>query len=126
MSKQEKPRVVQQKDNRGGRREGAGRPHGSKNIYSSESVKKLESLGFDPIEKTVEMFYEVRDAIQLLEAEGKTTSGAYAQLQTTLGTLINNLMRYGYRQVPEKQEISVEQKQPLAVKLNLPGRKLDD
>lgn len=120
MSEQEKPQ------GRGGRREGAGRPHGSKNIYSSESVRKLEALGFDPIEKTVEMFYEVKQAIALLEAEGKTTSGAYAQLQTTLGTLINNLMRYGYRQVPEKQEISVEQKQPLAVKLNLPGRKLDD
>jgi hypothetical protein len=37
----------------GGRKPGAGRPKGSKNINSMASVRKLEELGFDPIEMMV-------------------------------------------------------------------------
>ena len=101
----------------GGKREGAGRPKGSKNINSMASVKKLEELGFDPIEKMVELYVEIET--KLNNGSIREGSGAYAQLVATRGQLINNLMQYGYKKVPEKQEIAVEQKKPLAVKLNL-------
>ena len=103
----------------GGAREGAGRPKGSRNIYSQESVKKLEELGFDPIEQMVNLYQEIAD--KLTDGSVRPGSGAYAQLLSTQGTLINNLMQYGYKKVPEKQEIEVENKKPLAVKLNLKG-----
>lgn len=132
MAEESKPRGRPRKDGKpagsvppkpkgqlGGAREGAGRPKGSKNIYSKDSVKKLEELGFDPIERTVEMYHNVQKALRELEAANKMTSGAYASLQSTAGTLINNLMQYGYKKVPEKQEIEVENKKPLAVKLSL-------
>ena len=108
----------------GGPRVGAGRPKGSKNIYSQDSVKKLESLGFDPIEMLVEKYHEIQKA--LTDGSVRVGSGAYAQLLATQGQLINNLMRYGYRQVPEKQELTVENKKPLAVKLNLSKGKKDN
>ena len=104
-------------DKRGGKREGAGRPTGSKNIYSNESVKKLEALGFDPIERMVSLYEEITE--KLTSGEVRVGSGAYAQLLATQGQLINNLMRYGYRQVPEKQELAIENKKPLAIKLNV-------
>ena len=113
----------------GGAREGAGRPKGSRNIFtmassmkglgSQESVKKLEELGFDPIEQMVNLYQEIAD--KLTDGSVRPGSGAYAQLLSTQGTLINNLMQYGYKRVPEKQEIEVENKKPLAVKLNLKG-----
>ena len=102
---------------RGGAREGAGRPKGSKNIYSKDSVKKLEELGFDPIEMMVQKYQEIQTMLD--SGEIRVGSGAYAQLMATQGTLINNLMQYGYKKVPEKQEIEVENKKPLAVKLSL-------
>jgi len=100
-------------ERRGGARKGAGRPAGSKNIYSNESVKKLEELGFDPITMMVQKYHEITEALTgtYMNAEGvemptvREGSGAYAQLVATQGILINNLMQYGYKKVPEKQEI---------------------
>ena len=110
------------KDKTGGRKPGAGRPKGSKNIHSHAAYKKLEELGFDPIEMMVQKYFDIQDKLDHLESIGKQTSGAYAQMTATQGTLINNLMQYGYKKVPEKQEIAVEQKKPLAVRLNLKNK----
>ena len=94
----------------GGRREGAGRPRGSKNIYSKDSVKMM-----------VQKYQEIQTMLD--SGEIRVGSGAYAQLMATQGTLINNLMQYGYKKVPEKQEIEVENKKPVAVKLTLKEKK---
>lgn len=101
----------------GGKREGAGRPKGSKNIHSKDSVKKLEELNFDPIEMMVAKYNYIEQ--QLMSGDIRVGSGAYAQLLATQGQLINNLMQYGYKKVPEKIEQEITEKNPLIVKLKL-------
>ena len=101
----------------GGSREGAGRPKGSKNIHSHAAVKKLEELGFDPIEMMVNQYQQIEAA--LADGSVRVGSGAYAQLIATQGTLINNLMQYGYKKVPEKIEQEVTTKKPMAIKLTM-------
>jgi len=43
----------------------------------------------------------------------------------TQGTLINNLMAYGYKKVPEKIEQEVTAKKPMAIKLTMKSDKKD-
>ena len=105
------------KDKSGGRKPGSGRPKGSKNINSMASVRKLEELGFDPIEMTVKKYQEIQSKLDYLEEIGKHTSGAYAQMTATQGTLINNLMQYGYKKIPDKIEQEVTEKKPISILL---------
>ena len=105
------------KDKTGGRKPGSGRPKGSKNINSMASVKKLEELGFDPIDMMVKKYQDIEKA--LTDGSVRVGSGAYAQLLATQGTLINNLMQYGYKKVPEKIEQEVTTKKPMAIKLTM-------
>src|SRR6056300_434007 len=105
------------KDKTGGRKPGSGRPKGSKNINSMAAVRKLEELGFDPIEHMVKKYHEIQKQLDNLEAMGKTTSGAYAQMTATQGTLINNLMAYGYKKIPDKIEQEVTEKKPISIVL---------
>jgi hypothetical protein len=114
------------KDKTGGRKPGAGRPKGSKNIHSHAAYKKLEELGFDPIEMMVAKYHDIQDKLDHLESIGKQTSGAYAQMTATQGTLINNLMQYGYKKVPEKIEQEITEKKPIAVSLTMPKKKADN
>jgi len=92
----------------GGRKPGAGRPKGSKNINSMASVRKLEQLGFDPIEMMVQKYNEIQELLD--SGSVKMGSGAYAQLTATQGTLINNLMAYGYKKIPDKLETEVTER----------------
>ena len=105
------------KDKSGGRKPGSGRPKGSKNINSMASVRKLEELGFDPIEMMVKKYNEIQAKLDHLEEIGKHTSGAYAQMTATQGTLINNLMAYGYKKIPDKIEQEVTEKKPISILL---------
>jgi len=105
----------------GGRREGAGRPKGSKNINSKASVKKLEELSFDPIEMMVKKYTEIQHALDTHKV--KEGSGAYAQLIATQGTLINNLMAYGYKKIPDKVEQEITEKKPISIVLTDKGEK---
>jgi hypothetical protein len=105
------------KDKRGGYKEGGGRPKGSKNINSMASVKKLQELGFDPIEMMVKKYKEIQKKLDKLETQGKDGTGAYAQMTATQGTLINNLMAYGYKKIPDKLEQEITEKKPIAIKL---------
>lgn len=93
----------------GGRRPGAGRPKGSRNkkieIDPHGSTARLESLGFDPVEATVKMYFEVEKKIAKMEEDPKSSTMAISNLYNTKEKLVNNLMRYGYRQVPEKTEV---------------------
>jgi hypothetical protein len=113
-------RVDNRKNKVGGKREGAGRPKGSKNINSMASVKKLEELQFDPIEMMVKKYNYIEEQLAHHHS-GKTPlgGGAYAQLVATQGTLINNLMMYGYKKVPEKIETEITERKPIAIKLDL-------
>ena len=113
----EDPKKEVKQTGRGGFRRGAGRPKGSKNINSKDAVKKLEELKFDPIEKMVKQYKTIQRIID--SGEVKIGSGAHAQLVATQATLINNLMAYGYKKVPEKLEQEVSSKNPVAIKLNL-------
>ena len=99
------------------RKPGSGRPKGSKNINSMAAYKKLEELGFDPIEMMVEKYQAIE--ISLNDGSIRVGSGSYAQLVATQGTLINNLMAYGYKKVPEKIEQEVSTKKPMAIKLTM-------
>jgi hypothetical protein len=101
---------------RGGLRPGQGRPKGTTTIYSKESVKKLQSLGFDPIEKLVDHYYRVQDKINAMESgETRYSAVALANLLSIQTNVMNTLMRYGYRQVPEKSEQVIEDKKPLKI-----------
>jgi hypothetical protein len=81
------------------------------------SVRKLEELGFDPIEMMVKKYQEIQEKLNYLEEIGKHTSGAYAQMTATQGTLINNLMQYGYKKIPDKIEQEVTEKKPISILL---------
>jgi len=111
-------RLDNRKNKNGGKREGAGRPTGSKNINSNAAVKKLEEIGFDPIEEMVSQFRAIEEA--LASGQIRIGSGAYAQLIATKGQLINNLMAYGYKKVPEKMEQEITTTAPMAIKLTMP------
>jgi hypothetical protein len=101
---------------RGGLRPGQGRPKGTTTIYSKESVKKLQTLGFDPIEKLVDHYYKVQEKINAMEAgETRYSAVALANLLNIQTSVMNTLMRYGYRQVPEKSEQVIEDKKPLKI-----------
>ena len=108
----------------GGKREGAGRPKGSLSIHSNKANKKLEQLGFCPITMMVQKYHDIQKSIDHLESINKHTSGAYAQLISTQGQLINNLMQYGYKKIPDKSEIVLEEKKPVSVMLT--GKLLKD
>jgi hypothetical protein len=109
--------IDNRKNKNGGKREGAGRPKGSTNINSNAAVKKLEEIGFDPINEMVKQFRDIDTA--LASGDIRIGSGAYAQLIATKGQLINNLMAYGYKKVPEKIEQEITERKPIAIKLDL-------
>lgn len=104
----------------GGKREGAGRPKGSKNIYSYESVKRLEALGFDPIEEMVNQYHSLNKMIaESYDKKNNKPTHVTATLKSTQQKIINDLMQYGYRKMPEKIEQEITDKKPLAVKLTM-------
>ena len=105
---------------------GPGRPKGSKNINSMASVRKLEELGFDPIEYMVKKYHEIQKQLDHLESLNKSTTGAYAQLTATQGQLINNLMSYGYKKIPDKIEQEVTEKKPISILLTDNNKEKDD
>ena len=94
-----------------------GRPKGSINIHSKASVKKLQELGYDPIEELVAYVKEVDEALAEM-ADSKKGTAAHAQLMNNKFNAINALMRYGYSptalQSEQKEEV---QKNPIAITL---------
>ncbi len=94
---------------RAGFRPGQGRPKGTTTIY-------LQNLGFDPIEKLVDHYYKVQNKINDMESgQTKYSAIALANLLNIQTNVMNTLMRYGYRQVPEKSEQVIEDKKPLKI-----------
>jgi len=98
----------------GGARPGAGRPKGSKSIFSKKSVEKLMELDIDPMEELVRTYYQVCEDI-----ENTRSISARTSLYNTRQKIMSELMRYGYRPVPQKEEksIELENKGPMAIVL---------
>jgi hypothetical protein len=72
-------------------------------IYSKESVKKLEALGFDPIEAMVNRYHWIQSLIdEMMNGPKNPSQVALSALLATQQKIANDLMRYGYTQVPEK------------------------
>lgn len=104
----------------GGKRTGAGRPKGSKNQFSKHSVDRLKELSFDPMAEMVELFHETSDMILEMDDPKhprRYSAQAMATLIITKQKLINDLMRYGYRHVPEKIENEITEKKPMRINL---------
>jgi len=96
----------------GGSRPGAGRPKGSKSIFSKQSVEKLMELDIDPMEELVRTYYQVCEDI-----ENTRSISARTSLYNTRQKIMSELMRYGYRPVPQKEEksVEIENKGPMSI-----------
>jgi len=114
-----------------------GRKPGSVTRHSKSAVVRLAELGFDPIEKLVDLYHEISKEITELEQlktnplvlkNGDTrrySSMAHAQLITTQQKLINDLMRYGYARVPETVNIKPEAPKGITINLTPKGHTFD-
>ena len=108
---------------------GRGRKPGMTLRYTKDSVKRLEELGFDPIEKLVNLYNdittEINDLVALKACPRVLPNGdirryssmAHASLLTTQQKLVNDLMRYGYARVPETLNIKPAELPPMVIGL---------
>jgi hypothetical protein len=99
---------------------------------SSRSIAKLESLNFDPIERTV-MVYEsllkeieeqnkIRDGLVIrLRADGKPRAydvRFHMELYSKLAEISDKLMRYKYGRVSETEKENPNNSKSLVIKLS--------
>jgi hypothetical protein len=108
------------KGQNGGKRPGAGRPKGSKNQFSKHSIERLKELNFDPMLGMVELYHETAQIIEEMDDPNharRYSAQAMASLLINKQKILNDLMRYGYRHVPEKIEHEVKEKKPFTVEL---------
>ena len=108
------------KGQNGGRRPGAGRPKGSKNQFSKHSVERLKELNFDPMTAMVELYHETSQIIREMddkEHPRRYSAQAMASLLINKQKIVNDLMRYGYRFVPDKVEEAEKEKTPFQINL---------
>ena len=103
---------------------GLGRPAGSVNIASRRASKKLEQLGFDPIEKMVELFYKLSSDIYQCQYDEdglpreKYSQLALSNLMSAQQRCISELMRYGYARTTEGVEITTQALAPVTIQLS--------
>ena len=76
-----------------------GRPAGSKNKFSRDSVKVLEAAGFNPIEKLIELYGTIEDEIKTIKKAPKPSAVAIATLRASQRQTIEALLPYGYVKV---------------------------
>ena len=101
--------------------------------------QKLLSLSFDPIEAKVmlaekyeaELAYHeaVREGLIINQSTGKPRSysaQAHALVMTAYDRCINDLMRYGYARVPEKEEDIGNEIPPVSINLMLSEDDMDE
>jgi len=101
---------------------GQGRPIGSTNIVSRKASKKLESLGFDPIQEMVNLYHKLtQDIYDMTHDEDglpkRYSAMAHATLVNAKQKCISELMRYGYARATEGIEVSNTAIAPITINL---------
>jgi hypothetical protein len=96
---------------------GAGRPKGSKDVFSKESTRKLIELGHDPIEKMIELMGEIDQYIQELKLRPRPPNDTIATLYNAKQRINADLLRYRYGRVPEVDPNEGKEQNPFVVKL---------
>jgi hypothetical protein len=94
-----------------------GRPKGSTSIHSKEAIKRLETLGFDPIAELVNQYEETNLKIESIENSPRPSQMALAQLYTLKKSISDTLIRYAYKPVSTTIDSNVTHKTPLKVTL---------
>jgi len=117
-----------------------GRPKGSKNVKidPSNAAGKLEELNFDPMVEMIKLYKQINRDLSAVrvkktdKARNAPTddpdryeytvprgSHQYNGMLQIKQTIIKDLQRYGYRMVPDKQELDINEKAPTIIKLDL-------
>lgn len=96
-----------------------GRQRGQVEIYSKDSAKKLQELGFDPIVEMIRLKDEIDKDILELKAMARPPMQALAALQNTKQKIVNDLMRYGYARQTETSEVLNGELTPINISLDL-------
>jgi hypothetical protein len=78
---------------------------GSRWKLTQSGVKKLEALGFDPMEKMVEYYHDITAEIEEIRQRPKFNYTAYASLRASQRQAIEILMQYGYaKRKPDEKD----------------------
>jgi len=92
-------------------------------IVSDKSVDKLNTLSFDPIARLVMLHNRIEEELYSMQYDGdgnpkrKFSQVAFCQLIATQQKISNDLLRYGYRRVPEVQEVPLTTIEPIRITL---------
>jgi hypothetical protein len=74
------------------------------------AVKKLEAMGFDPLEKLVEYYWDITGELAELKDKPRFSHTAYATLRASQRQTLEILMQYGYakRRIDDKDPDTME------------------
>lgn len=92
-------------------------------IVSDKSVDKLNSLTFDPIARLVRLHDRIEEELYEMQYDGdgnpkrKFSQVAFCQLIATQQKISNDLLRYGYKRVPEVTEVHTTSVEPIQITL---------
>jgi hypothetical protein len=119
----------------------AGRPVGTTNRWGRNSVAKLKELGFDPLEKMVELYDEITEEIKMMTKnpdgsrkykvlkDGTVTNQpdwsalAHSTLIAAKNKVVSDLLRYGYARVTEATIVAQKEIKPLTIITSRSGDK---
>lgn len=107
----------------------AGRPPGTKNKWSTSARKRLEELGFDPIQKMIDLYDQLEGQIFAIQfypdgtKREKVSALALSNMVSTQQKIANDLMRYGYARAPETNETKINSVAPMVIQLSKAGDK---
>jgi len=94
-----------------------GRPKGAVSIASGAAIKKLEELGFNPLEKLIEQYSVIQQQIDFINNQPKPSQLALSNLENLKKSIAETLMKYSYKPVPTNTEQVIEHKTPLKITL---------
>jgi len=67
-----------------------------------DPVKTLKASSYDPIVETLKTIRETKSQIKWVKKQPRPSQAAIAALMATLRALGNDLLKFGYRPIPEK------------------------